>query len=135
MEENFDADTGVKTDVNVTNISNIPVFIRVKLVSYRTNDEGQHIGGNAALPELTLGAVWVKSGEYYYYTQPVAPNTQPAANLVDSIRLATYDDVDGGHQSIDVIAEAIQSAPEDAVKEAWGEGFSINQDGSLSVPN
>ena len=45
-----------------------------------------------------------------------------------------YDDADGGHQSIDVMAEAIQSVPEAAVKAAWGTGFSIGTDGSLIVP-
>ena len=33
------------------------------------------------------------------------------------------------------MAEAIQSVPEAAVKAAWGEGFSIANDGSLNVPN
>ena len=33
---------------------------------------------------------------------------------------ASYDDVDGGKQAVDVMAEAIQSAPEKAVADAWG---------------
>ena len=133
VQEKFDGK--VKTNVNVKNTGDISAFIRVKLVSYRTNDEGQHIGGTAALPSFTLGAGWVKYGDYYYYTQPVAPGKTPAANLTDSMALTdAYTDADGGHQSIDVMAEAIQSVPEDAVKAAWGAGFSINADGSLSVP-
>ena len=47
----------------------------------------------------------------------------------------SYTDADGGKQAIDVMAEAIQSVPEAAVKAAWGAGFSINADGSLNVPN
>ena len=72
VEEDFDADTGEKTNVNVTNTGNIAVYIRVKLVTYRTNDKGQHIGGTADLPEFTPGKNWVKHGEYYYYTLPVS---------------------------------------------------------------
>ena len=135
VEENFNENTGVKSNVNVTNTGDIDAFIRVKLVTYRTNDAGQHIGGTAALPQFTLGANWVEYKGYYYYTLPVAPGNKPATKLTDSMTLTeSYDDADGGHQSIDVMAEAIQSVPEDAVKAAWGAGFSIGADGSLIVP-
>ena len=90
-------------------------------MTYRTNDAGQHIGGTAELPKFTLGKDWVEKDGYYYYTLPVAPGEQPAANLADSMTLtASYDDVDGGKQAVDVMAEAIQSAPEKAVADAWG---------------
>ena len=48
--------------------------------------------------------------------------------------IGSYTDADGGKQVIEVMAEAIQSVPEDAVKAAWGAGFSIGADGSLIVP-
>ena len=119
VQEKFDGN--VKTNVNVKNTGDIPAFIRVKLVSYRTNDAGQHIGGIAELPSFTPGAGWVKYGDYYYYTQPVAAGGFPAANLTNSMTLTeNYTDADGGHQSIDVMAEAIQSVPAQAVGEAWG---------------
>ena len=121
VTENFNENTGVKTKVNVTNTGNIDVYIRVKLVTYRTNDDGQHIGGTADLPEFALGKDWVKHGEYYYYTLPVAPDKKPAANLADSMTLTgSYEDADGGKQALDVMAEAIQSEPKKAVGEAWG---------------
>ncbi len=121
VEEAFDKTTGVKTDVNVKNTSDIDVYIRVKLVTYRTNDAGQHIGGTAELPAFTLGENWVEKDGYYYYTLPVAPGKTPAANLADKMTLtASYDDADGGKQALDVMAEAIQSAPEEAVADAWG---------------
>lgn len=110
-----------KTAVNVKNTGTTNAYIRVKLVTYRTNDKGEHIGGTAALPTFTLGKNWVEYNGYYYYTLPVAPGASPAANLADKITLtATYDDADGGHQSIDVMAEAIQSEPAEAVGQAWG---------------
>ncbi len=132
VEENFDGTT--KTNVNVENTGDIPAFIRVKLVTYRTNDQGQHIGGTASLPAFTLGTGWVKCGDYYYYTCPVAPGATPADSLAEVIKLTeNYTDVDGGHQSIDVIAEAIQAGPEAAVKAAWGDNFSMSGD-NLVVP-
>lgn len=121
VTENFDEDTGVKTNVNVKNNGNIAVYIRVKLVTYRTNDDGQHIGGTAELPKFNLGENWVEYGKYYYYTLPVEPKAQPQTNLADSMTLKTaYGDADGGKQALDVMAEAIQSEPEKAVGEAWG---------------
>ena len=135
VTEKFNGTTGKKTDVNVKNTGTIDAFIRVKLVTYRTNDQGQHIGGTASLPSFDLGANWVKYGDYYYYTKPVAPNQTPETNLTDSMTLVgSYMDTDGGKQAVDVMAEAIQSVPEDAVKAAWGFGFSIGSDGSLIVP-
>ena len=136
VTENFDKTTGVKTDVNVQNTGDTQAFIRVKLVTYRTNDQRQHIGGTASLPTFTLGENWVLHDGYYYYTLPVAPGDSPKTSLTESMTLTdSYTDADGGKQAIDVMAEAIQSVPEAAVKAAWGAGFSINADGSLNVPN
>lgn len=119
VTENFDGTT--KSNVNVENTSNIPAYIRVKLVTYRVNAQNQHIGGTAEIPAFTPGKGWVKYGEYYYYTLPVAAGEKPATNLISSISLTgSHNDADGGKQVIEVMAEAIQSVPDTAVKEAWG---------------
>lgn len=123
VNESFDGET--KSNVNVTNTSDIYAYIRVKLVTYRTNDQGQHIGGTAEIPAFEPGAGWVEHDGYYYYTSPVKPGEKPAANLINSIELTgSYNDADGGRQAIEVMAEAIQSVPEDAVKAAWGVSIS-----------
>lgn len=124
VTENFNGTT--KRNVNVTNTGDTDAYIRVKLVSYRVNAAGQHIGGSAPVPSFTPGTGWVKHGGYYYYTQPVKPGEQPAHDLIDSISLTgTYTDADGGKQGIEVMAEAIQAkgVGEDgtkAVVKAWG---------------
>lgn len=125
----------VKSDVNVKNTGDIAAFIRVKLVTYRTNDQGQHIGGTAALPSFDHGNNWVEYDGYYYYTLPVKAGDKPATNLTDRMPLVgSYGDTDGGKQAIDVMAEAIQSVPQAAVQDAWGAGFSIDENGNLIVP-
>lgn len=135
VQEEFNSSTGEKTNVNVKNTGDIDAFIRVKLVTYRTNDQGQHIGGTATLPDFERGADWVKHDGYYYYTKPVKPNQMPVTNLTNSMTLKKdYEDADGGHQAIDVMAEAIQSVPGEAVKAAWGQNFSIDGNGNLIVP-
>ena len=133
VTESFDGT--VKSNVNVQNTGDIDAFIRVKLVTYRTNDKDQHIGGTAALPPFDLGDNWVEYNGYYYYTLPVKAGETPVTNLTDSMKLTkTYEDADGGHQAIDVMAEAIQSVPEAAVQAAWGANFSIDGNGNLIVP-
>ena len=125
VSEIFYEDTGIKSNVNVTNVGDTDAFIRVKLVTYRTNAEGKHIGGVAEVPEFAPGDGWVKYGDYYYYTKPVAPNAQPEEDLIGRIQLASsYPDADGGYQAMDVMAEAIQSEPAQAVGEAWGVSIS-----------
>ena len=110
-----------KKNVNVTNTGDIEAYLRVKLVTYRVNDDGQHIGGTAAIPAFTPGDGWVKYGDYYYYTYPVAPGQQPGTLLIDSLTLTgSYSDADGGKQALEIMAEAIQSAPEEAAGQAWG---------------
>lgn len=124
VTEEFNGTT--KSNVNVTNTGDIDAFIRVKLVTYRVNDEEQHIGGTAEIPDFKPGAGWVKNGDYYYYTKPVAPDEQPADALISSITLTDpYDDADGGKPVIEVMAEAIQAngVADDgkkAVVKAWG---------------
>lgn len=119
VEESFNGTT--KSGVNVKNTGDTDAYIRVRLVSYRVNEAGQHIGGTADIPTFRPGANWVENGGYYYYTLPVKPGEKPAADLIESIKLTgSYNDPDGGRQVIEVMAEAIQSGPEKAVGEAWG---------------
>lgn len=124
VTEEFNGTT--KSNVNVINTGDIDAYIRVKLVSYRTNDAGQHIGGTAELPAFDLGEGWVEHGGYYYYRLPVAPGGSPETNLTESMTLTdSYTDADGGKQVIEVMAEAIQANGvtdngTKAVVEAWG---------------
>lgn len=119
VTENFDGTT--KSNVNVTNTGDTEAYIRVKLVTYRVNDAAQHIGGTATIPTFTPGTNWVKSGDYYYYTLPVAAGAAPENPLIgeSGIALTEYTDADGGKQVVEVMAEAIQSQPKDAVESSW----------------
>lgn len=133
VDEEFDGKE--KKDVNVTNTGDTDAYIRVKLVTYRVNGAGQHIGGTATVPLFTPGTNWKEYNGYYYYTLPVAPGAKPSADLISSITLEDpYTDSDGGMQVIEVMAEAIQSGPEKAVGESWGviisEGSVIPYSGS-----
>ncbi|NLU25352.1 MAG: hypothetical protein GXW99_11735 [Clostridiales bacterium] len=119
----------IKKNANVTNTGSTNAYIRVKLVTYRVNDKDQHIGGIAEVQDFTPGTNWVEYNGYYYYTLPVAPGEQPKDDLIGSTGIQLedkYTDADGGKQVIEVMAEAIQSAPARAAGEAWHVTISEN---------
>ncbi len=123
VTENFNGTE--KTNVNVKNTGDTQAYIRVKLVTYRVNEQGQRIGGSAEIPVFLLGENWVTYDGFYYYTLPVAAGDKPATDLADKMTLTgAYSDADGGKQVIEVMAEAIQSEPAQAVGEAWGVSIS-----------
>ena len=129
VDEKFNGTT--KEYVRVQNTSDIEAYIRVKLVCYRVNDAGDHIGGTADITKFTPESGWIEQDGYYYYTRPVAAKDF-TDNLIKNLNLISYDDVDGGRQVIEVMAEAIQSKPIDAVTQAWGVKIS-DADGSTIV--
>ena len=133
VQENFDGT--VKKDVTVKNTSNIDAYLRVNLVTYRVNADGERIGGTAAIPSFTPGEGWFEKDGFYYYNKPVAPDKTPAAKLIgnDGITLVKYTDADGGRQVIEVIAEAIQSVPTSVVKEYWN--VTVDANGVISAPS
>ncbi len=129
VEEEFDGT--YKKNVNVVNDSNIAAYLRVKLVTYRVNTNGDHIGGTATIPSFTPGEGWFLKDGYYYYKYPVAAGRSPENALISSIELTgSYSDADGGKQVIEVMAEAIQSVPTSVVAEKWN--VTVGTDGTLS---
>lgn len=60
VKESFNGTT--KSEVNVQNTGDTEAYIRVKLVTYRVNDDGQHIGGVAEIPGFEPGANWKEFG-------------------------------------------------------------------------
>ena len=135
-------ENNAKTSIKVHNTSDIEAYIRVKLVSYRVNSEGQYIGGTATVDFEVAGA-WFEYGGFYYHKKPVVANDNIDSNTSDltsnliaadsKIELhGQYDDSDGGKQVVEVMAEAIQSKPVDAVEKAWG--ITVDSDGNLINP-
>ena len=74
-------------------------------------------------PELTVDTSrWIPGGDStYYYAVPVAPGERTAPLCSHVIRLAeSKDRADNTiYQVLDVFAEAIQAAPEEAVTQSW----------------
>lgn len=129
--EEFDGTA--KTSIKVENTGDVEAYVRVKLVTYRVDDGGNRIGGEAVIPTFSLGGNWFEQGGYYYYEGKVAIGGQ-TGDLIASgskIELESYSDADGGKQVIEVLSESIQTLPATAVEEAWG--VVVDPDGKLTV--
>lgn len=114
-------ENGVKNSIVIENKGNVDAYIRVMLVGNTVDDNG-NITGGFDVTVSTLGTNWVKHTDgYYYYTKPVAGN-----GTTDDL-LATGQTITvGENQTVTVLAQSIQSAPEKAVGEAWGVKISEN---------
>lgn len=118
VQESFDGT--VKSEIVVNNKGDAQIYVRVKLITYRVDENGNPIGGEATIPTFTLGSNWKLIGNCYYYLAPLGTGESTSDLLATSIELKEYDDANGGKQVVEVLSEAIQANPLDAVEEAWG---------------
>ena len=135
VTENFT--NNKKDNVRVKNTGTTDAYIRATYVVNWVDAQGNIASSDPAGYKYTLTAnlnnSWTKGSDgYFYYTSPIAPGDSTQGSLLTCT--VTYTDNPEYTLSVEVLAEAIQSVPEDAVKAAWGAGFSIGADGSLIVP-
>lgn len=99
---------------SVKNVENIDAYIRVAVIVNETNGTNLKWSGNPINADvlITTDATWTKVGNYYYYNGEVAPDTSVTFGTIDTTALT--------NAKIQVLAEAIQSTPNEAVKTAWG---------------
>ena len=126
--EKFGTESGayVKRGVCVKNTGNTDAYIRVLLVfTWKDKDgnkpqEGKDYQINKNLTD------WIKqesdAGTYYYYKKPVARDAETDV-LIELLRQA--DGVTGPENgtyklSVDILADAVQANPPQAVKDSWG---------------
>lgn len=108
-----------KASIQVQNTGNIDAYLRVRLVSYWVDADGNIVAKPSAMPEINMAAGWIKgANNTYYYKTPVSPTKQTTSLLSSPITLEK--DENGYMQVIEVFAEAIQSEPRSAVTGSWG---------------
>lgn len=125
IKEDF-KDHTVKKDVRVENESETAVYIRVALVPTWVTDDAKHepVAQSASLSDLDLtwptpSNGWEKHGDYYYYTKPV-PADSITPILLESAVVKAGAAPAGCTMDLQVLAQAVQATPMDAVKAAWG---------------
>lgn len=106
-----DVTDGIKSSVKVQNTGDTSAYIRVAVIANTVDKDGA-ITGPADVSSNLCGQDWVKSGDYYYYINPVEPNGFTSELLKSQIELEGI--------QVTILSEAIQSEPVDAVQDAWG---------------
>lgn len=135
--------TTVKRNVRIENTGNTSAYIRVLLIfTWKDADGNVFVNPPEATTEyeinLMLSNGWImapgESVTYLYYKLPVAPGAQ-TLDLIDSVRPLpnVADPQDGTYKlSVEILADAVQADPADAVQEAW-KGVTVGEGGVLSV--
>ena len=122
VEEYFKGST--KKDVKITNTGDTDVYIRATYVVTWKDTDG-NVYPEQPQPEVdyTIGlnpdGGWYHFNGYYYYTYPVASGASTGV-LIDECAPVAGKAPEGYTLSVDVLASAIQSAPPEAVGQAWG---------------
>lgn len=110
VEEEFNPATGVKSSVTVKNTGNIPEYLRVYLVSYWVDENGNIISKKADIPNFTLADGWIKKeNNIYQYNLPIQPENSTPNLFASGQTMTLSNDTDGNRQVIEIFAEAIQT--------------------------
>lgn len=132
-----------KRDVKIRNTGNTDAYIRVLLVFTWKDKDGnifvyKPVKNQDFQINLALSNGWILSNNdigasYIYYKYPVAPGASTPI-LIDGVRQAA--EVTGPENgkyalSVEILAEAVQAEPEQAVSDAWG--ATIEADGALHI--
>lgn len=136
----------VKSNVKAKNTGSAPAYIRAAVDIYwqdatsgaRLWDEPQagtdyEIAWSDDLYDVSGAnstSSWVKASDgFYYWTSPVAPGKETDVLIKSVTELKA---TEGRNLVVDVSTQAVQSVPDDAVREAWN---CTVQDGVLIPPH
>lgn len=134
----------VKSNVKAENTGTAPAYIRAAVDIYWQDGSGARlweepksrtdyeIAWSDKLRDASgtnLAYTWIKANDgFYYWTSPVAPGEETGVLITSVKELKT---TEGRNLVVDVSTQAVQSAPDEAVHEAWG---CTVQDGVLIPP-
>lgn len=121
IDEKFE--NGVKSDVQIQNTGDIPAYIRARIVVTWKDANGNV---SAAVPvkntDYTIAfneKDWTQQGGYWYCKTAVNPNGFTPELISECKKTANANAPKGYDLSVEILADAIQSEPASAVKEAW----------------
>lgn len=119
----------VKSNVAVKNTGDTTAFIRAAInVTWMSNKDAADQTVSSKVPvkntdySITLAenTNWIRGADgYYYYQLPVDPQDSTGV-LIEECKLQNNASVpDGYHLSVEIVASAIQSAPDSVVQSMW----------------
>lgn len=132
----------VKSDVKAKNTGTAPAYIRAAVDIYWQDESGARLWDEpqadtdyeiawsvADASATNSPSTWVKASDgFYYWTSPIAPGAETGVLIASVKELKT---TEGRNLVVDVSTQAVQSAPDGAVHEAWK---CTVQDGVLIPP-
>ena len=114
VDDNVTGNT--KSEVDIINTSDIPVYMRVAVVANWVKD-GKIVQAWQDHDDLKVKAKWIGARNgMYYYNGTVDAGAE--VRLFDSY--TATGGPEGAHLEMDIIAQVIQAEPTSAVQEAWG---------------
>lgn len=118
-----DFKNNVKDNVKVQNTGDVEAYIRAAVVVTWQNDDGE-VYPTAPVAGTDYTVTWTKDGwvekdGYYYYTSTVKPGN-PTGILLTDCKPVEGKAPDGYHLVVEILAQAIQAKPDNAVTDAWG---------------
>lgn len=146
VEEEFNGQT--KSNVKIQNTGDIDAYIRVAVIVNWADDKGNVSGTPVKDSDYvmdlnidtgtTTNAPWFKGSDGYYYcktaVKSVKQNTKNCYTpvLIKSCIKATGAQAPAGYDlQVTILADGIQSAPADAVQQAWG--VTVDSSGQLTA--
>ncbi len=136
QEKSFDGYQ--KTDVTVMNTGEVKSYIRAKVVVTWMSSDGNRV--TPKTPQLNddytmtfaSNTDWELGADgYWYYKSPVDVGESTSV-LIESCEVVDNAAPDGFYLSVDILGQAIQSTPAQAVTEKWSGGVSgVDSDGKL----
>lgn len=122
-EVNESFSNGVKSDVKIQNTGNIDAYIRAAIIvtwkDANGNVYGQKVPADAY--EIVYNRTnWTQNGDYWYCNKAIAAEASTPALIVTCSKTTAAKPPEGYDLSVEILADAIQSQPTDAVKQAWG---------------
>lgn len=122
-------ENNVKSQVAVKNTGDTTAFIRAAInVTWMSNQDAANQTVSAKVPvkdtdysiTFAKNTNWIQGADgYYYYQLPVDPQVSTGV-LIEECKLQNNASVpDGYHLSVEIVASAIQSAPDSVVQSMW----------------
>lgn len=122
-------ENNVKSQVAVKNTGDTTAFIRAAInVTWMSNQDAANQTVSAKVPlknkdySITLAenTNWIQGADgYYYYQLPVKPQDSTKVLIEECKLLKDASVPDGYHLSVEIVASAIQSAPDSVVQSMW----------------
>lgn len=126
-------DKTTKKDVRIQNTGTTDAYIRAMIVANWCTADNKVVKTATPTYEGLSENGWVEHDGFYYYTLPVAPG-QTTGNLFASCTPDNDEKPEGAdHLEVNIICQAVQSTPANAVTEAWG--VTVGADGNLTPGN